>query len=657
MLRELVEAAERFAGEDDWLPAFYDRRMPNWIVEVSPEGLHLSGPFKKDKKGKKDRGAILVPVRYRSGKAGKGEDGDGDAAEPEEKKANLKPLLLADKAAYVFGIRVKDKESETKRMHRAYCELLDQAFEATRDEVWRIVSKVANAGLPAGEAWQKIRPNDLVASRRQGDALFPCETDVARIFWKEHIKRECMSEHKGTCGICGTPNSQLLQTLPQPVFVLEQKCQITSFNQPSFRSFGKGQTTNGPICGECAAAAIQTFNYLCKSDLHRATLARDDRKGQSKNPLRTLMALFWTRKKVSSCVGGLTYDFDRILSGFMAGTVNGLGEPQDEASVGPPPDESQLETLLKLPWSGEDTGLTISGNAFHLAVLSANKGRLVVRDWMSVSLTELKKHLKVFVHAMRIVGPNGEPPRLLPLKALIEALRATNADVPRGLLRTAYAGRKPPECLQPMAVHRFPHPMPSNERSSSDSLAYVAGFISTRQSLSERKQDAAQWALAASIKLVITFGSDNTKQEEARKMETLDATRNVPAYLCGRLLAILEGIQMQAADWKINATLVDRAYGTAATAPASIFGQLIGRAESAHLPKIKKKYSSVAEKLKALCDDIGERLKAQGGFPLTLALKDQAEFALGFYCQRAELRRNRPRKSEPATEHKEEAEA
>ena len=63
-----------------------------------------------------------------------------------------------------------------------------------------------------------------------------------------------------------------------------------------------------------------------------------------------------------------------------------------------------------------------------------------------------------------------------------------------------------------------------------------------------------------------------------------------------------------------------------------------------------------ADKLKGMCDNVGEQLQTAGGFPLTLPLKDQAEFALEFYCRRAEFRKGRPRrphqKAAPAAEIK-----
>ena len=69
-------------------------------------------------------------------------------------------------------------------------------------------------------------------------------------------------------------------------------------------------------------------------------------------------------------------------------------------------------------------------------------------------------------------------------------------------------------------------------------------------------------------------------------MVRLDETNTRPAYLCGRLLAVLKRTQ-QVALKSVKATLIDRFYGTASTAPATVFPRLIKGAQ-AHLGKLRK---------------------------------------------------------------------
>ena len=107
-------------------------------------------------------------------------------------------------------------------------------------------------------------------------------------------------------------------------------------------------------------------------------------------------------------------------------------------------------------------------------------------------------------------------------------------------------------------------------------------------------------------------------------------TQESPAYLCGRLLAILERAQQAAVNPR--ATLVDRFYGAASSAPASVFGNLLRNAQN-HLGDLRKNKPGVHHGLQS---DLEEVLSKLGDFPRTLNMRDQAVFALGYYYQRAQ---------------------
>ena len=127
----------------------------------------------------------------------------------------------------------------------------------------------------------------------------------------------------------------------------------------------------------------------------------------------------------------------------------------------------------------------------------------------------------------------------------------------------------------------------------------------------------------ATFKLVLTHKKEGAMEENQ-------------SCLCGRLLAILEEAQLRASRWKINTTLVERFYGSASSAPASVFGTLVSRATTDHFPKIRKNQLGYQD-LEAHMEAVQSDIKAAGGYPKTFKLKEQAEFSLGFYQQRAEF--------------------
>ncbi len=297
--------------------------------------------------------------------------------------------------------------------------------------------------------------------------------------------------------------------------------------------------------------------------------------------------------------------------------ARGLGGPSGKRakrdathSPTPPADLTQLQELLATPWTGEAWPLNLDETRFYLAILSANKGRLVVREWLAVSLARLKEALGRFLEGTHLVHPWGEAPYPVPVGALVQALGDGNPGLVRGLLRTAYLGTPPPHALS-LAIHLLRNPK-----------------VLTPE---DREGWRRLHALVAALKLWLFYG-----KEEAKRMAQLDRERKNPAYLSGRLLAVLEEAQKRALSYTLKRTLVDR-YGAASTAPAATFGALLRLSTTAHLPKAGKELNQAVEEILSLLDQVG-------GFPRTLNLIRQAEFALGFYHQRAYFRANRNNK-------------
>jgi CRISPR-associated protein Csd1 len=577
VFRELVDAAARFRNEGA-IPFGYQPRAIRWIIDLTdPDNPVLEGPFRG-----KDIRRLVVPDRQRSGKAA---------------ETNLKPYLLVDNGRYALGIAEPGTEGLTTIQHQGFMDLLRKAHEATHDSDIAIVLEFLERPLPE-HVRAAIAPSDWVAFRTD-PTEFAFEREAVRRFWADHLKGEVLGDVESSCIVCGR-RTRIVRTLPKQIRIIGQDCQITSFTPTAFRSFGKKQTTNAPLGYECVVPLTEALAHLLATPKHRALLAREETRGGRSNPLRTQLAVFWLKERERIAHDGEWVDFEELLPALM-------GEPEQDGST-PPPDLAQLEALLRIPWTARESSTRLDENGFFLAVLSANKGRLAIREWLSTSLSEARERLVVYLDGLRLAGPSGAR-RVFPMQSLLSMVRSENPSLVRSLLRTAYLGYPPSRGLLEAAVRRARLPA-TLERS-------------------DFRDGHALHVLAAAIKLVLTHG-----KEEAHIMETVDKTRDVPAYLTGRLLSILEEAQLRSAHWRLNATLVDRFYGSASTAPAATFGPLIRQAETAHLPKIRRErlgYDRVRQEL----EQVLASLDTAGGFPTTLSLTQQGEFALGFYHQRA----------------------
>lgn len=684
MVRALVESVARFQEEEIFkkLGVGFDDRRINWVIEFDPNSdkLSLKGRYK-------DEMIRSVPMRAdRSGKPS---------------KDNIKPNLFVDNARYALGLAEGAADEEFKsfrKLHEMALETLvrfreSEGIDVTdREEAKRELNTIlAYLRLSAEERKERLghaerdepsQPRSGVKTKKEqkeetkaklpnaGDVValtttrrFPFDGEFARVYWMEHLQREC-SDEMGICSICGGKEVKpLLRILPFKIRLFGERCPILSVNtdeQQSFGSLGKGQLANSPICLECAGRAdhlLKTLAQLDKDDegkekssgRHAVVLARDQRQA-----LGNQIAVFWTKELMK----GPEKDGEQIefedLAKVPIEEFEGL--PEDAAPVM----AGQVRALLKAPFVVGKGDSTLPSNRFYLAALSPNKSRLVVREWLETDIEPVRGKIKRYLDSLQIIHPDGRGVWWPPLPALLESLRsytstkqkrkegprvpALGPDVIRKLIRCIYTGTPPPEVLLLRALRCFRVPDPPTEDREQN-----------------ERQMLRRMAMAAAMKLVLTYRKTEKEQRamEKRKTEhdaTSDYKRRAP-YNCGCLLAILEAAQRGPYGKGVNTTLVDRFYGAASTAPATVFANLINMATKAHLPKLRREgrelfklSSGDSVNINDLMTEACDAINAAGGFPPPLTPQQQAEFALGFYHQRAELHSPKKQSKSSATE-------
>lgn len=268
------------------------------------------------------------------------------------------------------------------------------------------------------------------------------------------------------------------------------------------------------------------------------------------------------------------------------------------------PDADTVRLLFESPGRGRQSA-PVDETAFYATSLSGSGARVVVRDWLDTTVSAVQDNLRQWFIWQHIVNLSGDAPRPLSLFQLAVATVREAKDIPpntpRALLNAAIKGT----------------PLPSG-------LLYQA----VRRNRAEQKVTLQRAAL---IKLV--FASQQSPLQQEDYMVQLDPTNTNPAYLCGQLLAVLEEIQRTAIPGA-KATIVDRFFGTASSAPASVFGRLM-RGAQPHLSKIERDNPTAYWALQRRMEAVTTGLD---GFPRTLTLEEQGLFSLGYYHQRAQRR-------------------
>ncbi len=598
MFRALVKLGKELEQRGDLPPpGFYYYKDPiRWRVRILPDRF------------------LLTPI-------------ERDAPRPfSGRTSGIQAHLLVDEAGYALGVDRDAKGKADKRAvekFEAFLALLEKflAWPKLRDtDLIRETQRLLE-GLRAG--WIRAQPEfDRVASKdwvefvpetgpMQGNPLF--EHPEALQFWIEELAEHAAPKGgpiAGQCAVCGRDQVQLVGRIPLGV-KLVGNTPLHSFNQSSFPSFHSGgspeKAAHIGLCFECADTASRAFNALSQSSEHRKTLISDPNK---RDALTNQIALFWTKSPAAIEVGEQNLDpadLNALLSEILV-------EDRSTELPRPKPTLTQIQGLLSLPWKPADPRLNLDDYGFYLAILSPNVGRIALREWLAVSLSTVKENLGNFLVASRIIAPWGDPPEPRPVAEMLRALDSHNPNHLRGLLRSAYLGHPPPAGLKQA----------------------VLTHLRNARVLEDPKEAWRLRALAALLKLTLFYG-----KKEVKEMETLDSSRKTPAYISGRLLAILEEAQKRAQGYNLNRTLVERFYGAASTAPAATFGMLLRTASVSHLQK--------AGSLNPLIEEVLSLLDEAGGFPKTLTLEQQAEFALGFYHQRADFRaKNREKKAQKA---------
>lgn len=110
----------------------------------------------------------------------------------------------------------------------------------------------------------------------------------------------------------------------------------------------------------------------------------------------------------------------------------------------------------------------------------------------------------------------------------------------------------------------------------------------------------------------------------------INTSPHTAAYNCGRLMAVYAAIQERAMN--VNVGVVERYYSAASTTPAFVIGRLAALSQY-YFPKLSEGSSIFYQRM--LSEIFSEIDLAQ--LPDSLNMRQQTEFAVGFYQQRAVL--------------------
>lgn len=273
------------------------------------------------------------------------------------------------------------------------------------------------------------------------------------------------------------------------------------------------------------------------------------------------------------------------------------------------PDPGDVEAMMARPWTGRP-GLKPSTN-FRILGLSLTEGRIVLRFDHTTTLNIIEANTRQWLDLIaqsRSDGSTWWPS----INTLAEAALTPG----KGTARQAQRDRVI-QALARSAITATPLP-----RSHLAAVVDRCRSVPIPRSPAKKVDWSALGGRLAALHLHRQF-KENTM-----------ATEPTAGDLCGRILAQLDNAQRQAVG-ETNRSVADRFYAGASTRPQSVFPGLL-RTAKAHLSKIGRMSGGRGTQI-AIERRLGELsglLIESGGFPQTLNLDDQADFALAYWHER-----------------------
>lgn len=375
-------------------------------------------------------------------------------------------------------------------------------------------------------------------------------------------------------------------------------CNIISFNARAFESYGKTerQGENAPVSRAAAFAYTTALNHLLRRDSPQRMQVGD------------ASTVFWAERQDP---------FETIFG--------------DVFKDNPDASTAAVRALLNAVHSGQ-WGQSDESLRYHVLGLSPNAARISIRFYHCVTLRELGERIAHHFEDLSLVrGPND--PQYPSLKRLLQAVCLATSSQPFGDI-----DRLPPNLGGAIVDAIF-----SGSGALYPALWLNSAIARCRAEQAKKTQQGSQaqnvpYARAAVIKACLNRQIRRTNLSlpehliEKEFLPMLDRTNTHPGYLLGRLFAVLERLQEDAAGGggKLNSTIRDKYYGAMSSSPGTVFPTL-DKLKVAHLKKLPWGRKEWFEKL------VGEILSDLPDIPRQLSLPDQGRFALGYYHQRQDF--------------------
>lgn len=492
--------------------------------------------------------------------------------------------FLCDNAKYILGI---EQNGSSARV----LECFDAAKERHLAILDNVDSKMARAICLFFKNWnpEDAKKNEAVCEHwdelNEGGNLIFCmgknfaqDDALIKKAWEESLNGD-EEETTGICLVTGKKDriARIHRGIKGVAGAQSSGAALVSFNAQSFESYGKEQSYNAPVGKYAEFAYTTALNYL---------LSQRDYKYQ----LGDSTVVFWSES------GEKEYQDTFLLS---------IDPPQDNQEE----IKKVFDSLKNNRWVDLNDINMNPEKKFYILCLAPNAARLSVRFFYQDSFGNILQNIAAHYERMNIIRPSFEKDEFLGVwRMLRETVNMKSND------------KKPVSNMAAMVLQSIL----SNDR-------YPASLYTDVIMRTRAEQGNVTYGRAAIIKAYLI---KNYKWKEGEKYMALNEACNEPAYILGRLFAVLEGVQKDA-NPDIKATIRDRYFNSACATPATVFPILL-KLKNSHIRKLERDNGYKKRKHEdAITELIGklDMTDSGKGMPSRLSLEEQGKFMLGYYHQ------------------------
>lgn len=529
--------------------------------------------------------------------------------------------FMCENNAFMLGISDKnesDPEYSRKRFE-AFCQLHNQLLLGVDDDAARAVMAFVQKHNSQTAREHPAIANHLEALLKGGNIVFMFngnfvhENKLVRRAWESSLAGQ--DAIRMQCLVTGdvAPIARLHPSLKGIRGANSMGATLVGFNAPAYESYNriKEQGLNSPVSEKATSAYTTVLNYLLS-----------DANPNKKLFLGDATIVYWAESQNRA--------YETAFAAFV--DPADLEEDSSAEQTGRKKAEQALQTVTEkvkraqmLDLDALLADLKDEDPQFYILGLSPNAARVSVRFFITDPFEKIIDHIKAHYRDLAIVKEYDNQPDYLTVKRILdETVSKKSRDKEAAPLLAGAVFRA--------ILTNAPYP----------AALYYAIINRIRADMDDKEKRITKinYVRAAIIKAFLTrkyrYQSENPFKEVLTVPLNEQSTN--PAYLLGRLFAVLEKAQAEAIG-NVNASIKDRYFTSACASPRSVFPILL-RLSQHHLAKAEYGHTSDRR-----IQDILNLLEVdRNPIPARLTLDEQGVFILGYYHQRADFYKPKDKK-------------